>query len=248
MYSFNLTKGFICAILTIMAFITEMTEKDFVCELEQTLMPAFKARYDLVRRYDKDFYNDDVGKIDLLSMALISNRIRKHKANVMNLQDVDEAYTHEQSGDAFYKEGPHLMSHAYLANFPCDYDDINARLMKVFDYFAKDLGLDPIYAHFDKPTFVQPPFTANGIIRNFDDMKHSVLINAEIPAYGYKNEQKIPQEYIDRFCDYEQDRFLRKMEERNMKRAERNPDWSNPRKFEGNLLNGYYHKKNLIDR
>ena len=39
------------------------------------------------------------------------------------------------------------------------------------------------------------------IIRNFDDMKHSVLMNAEIPAYTYRNEQKIPQWYINRFYD-----------------------------------------------
>ena len=189
-----------------MVFITEMTQEDFVDELEQSLMPAFRARYDLVCQVDPNFFSSEAGKIELMSMALISNRIRKHKQNAMTLVDVDHAYNNETSGDLFYKESPHLISHAHLANFPRDYDDINPRMMRLFDLFAKDLGLDPLYAHFDKPAFVQPSYTANGIIRNFDDFKHSALLTANIP------------ETIDEFCNIERERFFRKMEERNRKR------------------------------
>ena len=230
-----------------MAFITEMTQTDFLNELEQTLMPAFRARYDLVRQFDKNFFGDEVGKIDLMAMALISNRIRKHKQNAMSIHDVDDAYTHEQNGDLFYKEGPHLMSHAYLAEYPSDYDRITERLMKLFDCFAKDLGLDPIYAHFDKPSFVQPPFTANGIIRNFDDMKHSVLLSTEIPAYSLHSEQTIPEKFIADFCEQEKEKFLKKMEERNQQRSEKKQDWSNPKQFTANFLDRCY-KKNLMNR
>ncbi len=223
-----------------MVFITEMTQEDFVDELEQSLMPAFRARYDLVAQIDPNFFVSETGKIELMSMALISNRIRKHKQNAMTLMDIDHAYSTETSGDLFYKESPHLISHAHLANFPREYDDINPRMMHLFDLFAKDLGLDPLYAHFDKPAFVQPPYTANGIIRSFDDFKHSALLTANIPAYDdgdyVVGEQEIPFETIDEFCNIERERFLRKMEERNRKREE------------DRMINNMYFKRSLTSR
>ena len=100
------------------------------------------------------------------------------------------------------------------------------RIMRLFDCFSKDLGLDPIYARFDKPDGVQSPFTANGLIRSFDDLKHSALLATDIPTYHTDQEvrrmQHIPHEVICEFCDQEKEKFLERREKINQQRIERN--------------------------
>ena len=184
-----------------------MHTKEFEDKLYETLMPAFRARYKIVRRTDPFFFKSEVGEAELLSMALISHRLRKHhKQNPITKEELDEAWSHEITPKAFYDEGAYLISQAHIAEYPVDYDKMTAQLMNLFDNLAKDVGLDPLYNRFDMKPTDTPPIDANACILDWERMKNSALMKAPIPAYQIglrqRETQKIRQDsLIDFYCN-----------------------------------------------
>jgi len=201
-----------------------MHTKAFENVLYDTLMPAFRARYKLVRRIDTKFYRSSVGEADLLSMALISHRVRKHFIKQpISKEELDDAYTHEENAHAFYDEGSKILSLAHEADYPVDYEKINMQLMDLFDLFAKDAGLDPIYTAFDL-NGRKPPVDANACVKDWEGMKNSALLSMPIPAYelGLKRqpEQQIPKNLLTTFCE-EQKKYLKnRIEQYEMKKKQ----------------------------
>ncbi len=182
-----------------------MHTKEFEDKLYDILMPAFRARYKVVRRIDKDFYKSETGEADLLSMALISHRVRKRLTpHPITKEELDNAYTHEENADEFYTEGSKILSLAYEVDYPVDYEKLNKQLMDLFVQFSQDAGLDPIYTAFDL-NGKKPPVDQNACIKDWEGMKKSALLSAPIPAYelGGKSrpEQEVSADVLNAFCD-----------------------------------------------
>ncbi|MBR2300097.1 MAG: hypothetical protein IJ870_05960 [Alphaproteobacteria bacterium] len=195
-----------------------MHSKEFEDKLYDMLMPAFKARYKVVRRVDRNFYKSQIGEADLLSMALISHRVRKHfTSHPITKEELNKAYTYEENADTFYDEGSKILSLSHEFKYPVEYEKLNKQLMALFDLFAQDAGLDPLYNAFDLKN-ANPPIDQNACIKDWEGMKKSALLSAPVPAYelGVRKvpEQEILPEFLNAFCNeqiqYNQNRTERK--------------------------------------
>lgn len=209
-----------------------MLKETFEDKLYKMLMPAFRARYKIVQHFDSDFFKSDVGKTELLSMALISHRIRNHHVKApINKEQLDEIYTNEGSPDLFYERGSYILSLAHTFEYPVDYERMNEQLMNLFENFAKDAGVDPLYNAFDMPEGVQARLNSNAYVLDWDLMKKSELLKASIPTYEIENKehqpQKIPSQILNNFCEREKE-FEKQRNLRNELLARYNDVKNNP--------------------
>ena len=183
----------------------EINKKEIEKILIDKLCPVYQERFCLVQSIDSLFYHSTSGEAELLNMALISDFVKRLPSD-MALKRIHDDYF---STLAIHSGCENFLRSIRKSGWNIDFNQQNFR--RLIHYFAQDAGVDSFYNAIDSVDYKNAPIDRFGNIKNWEDMKHSQVLFADIPHYYINGtshiKQRIAPEKVLNFCNQQKNKL-----------------------------------------